>query len=182
MPNNSYTVLAVNPGTKYLGIAVLRGLELQDWRVKNLSGTWSREKLKKALSIISTWTLRYRPDLVAIKRLHPSRSSRGLNSLHNQIQRLCLRKKLTLTQYTIKQLETVFCQEQRKNKRNLAEAVAALYPELTSELTTEKRRRNPYHMRMFEAVALGAAGVYEITNRRNRREARDCSSAPQQHA
>ena len=182
MPNNSYTVLAVNPGTKYLGIAVFRGLELQDWRVKNLNGKWSKEKLKKTLTIISTWVERYGPGLVAIKRLHPSRSSRSLNSLHTQIQRLCLKKKIKLIQYTIKQLETVFCHEERKNKRNLAEALTALYPELTGELSIEKRRRNPYHMRMFEAVALGAAGVHEITNQRNRREACDCSSAPKQHA
>jgi Holliday junction resolvasome RuvABC endonuclease subunit len=175
-------VLAVNPGTKYLGIAVFRGHQLQDWRVKNLSGKWSKEKLKKALTIISTWTLRYGPDLLVIKKLHPSRSSRGLNSLHTQIQKLCLKKKLRLIQYTIKQLEAVFCHEERKNKRNLAEAVTALYPELTGELATEKRRRNPYHMRMLEAVALGAAGVHEINNKRNRREACDCSSAPKQHA
>lgn len=176
-------MLAVNPGTRCLGIAVFRGHQLQDWRVKILKGKWSKEKLKKALTIISTWIERYRPDLVAMKRLHPSRSSRGLNSLHNQIQKLCLRKKLTLTQYTIKQLEVVFCQEQRRNKRNLAEAVTALYPELTCDLNTEKQRRNPYHMRMFEAVALGAAGVHKINNQRNRR--RDplrCSSAPKQHA
>jgi len=183
MRNNSHTVLAVNPGTRYLGIAVFRGQQLQDWRVKILKGTWSKEKLKRALTIVSMWIERYRPDLVAMKRLHPSRSSRGLNSLHNQIQKLCLRKKLTLTQYTIKQLEVVFCQEQRRNKRNLAEAVTALYPELTCDLNTEKQRRNPYHMRMFEAVALGAAGVHKINNQRNRR--RDplrCSSAPKQHA
>ena len=183
MRNNSHTVLAVNPGTRYLGIAVFRGQQLQDWRVKILKGTWSKEKLKRALTIVSMWIERYRPDLVAIKRLHPSRSSRGLNSLHNQIQKLCLRNKLNLIQYTIKQLETVFCQEQRKNKRNLAEAVTARYPELTCELTTEKQRRNPYHMRMFEAVALGAAGVHEINNQRNGRgDPVRCSSAPQQHA
>lgn len=176
-------MLAVNPGTRCLGIAVFRGHQLQDWRVKILKGKWSKEKLKKALTIISTWIERYRPDLVAMKRLHPSRSSRGLNSLHNQIQKLCLRKKLTLTQYTIKQLEVVFCQEQRRNKRNLAEAVTALYPELTCDLNTEKQRRNPYHMRMFEAVALGAAGVHKINNQRNgRRDPLRCSSAPKQHA
>ncbi len=182
MRNSSFTVLAVNPGTRYLGIAVVREDQLQDWRVKVLKGTWSKGKLKKALAIISTCTLRYRPDCVVIKRLHPSRSSRGLNSLHHQIQKLCLKKKLTCVHYTIKQLEAVFCPEERKNKRNLAEAVTARYPELTCELATEKRGRNPYHMRMFEAVALGAAGVHEITNQRNGMKACDCPSIPQHHA
>ncbi len=182
MRNNSQTVLAINPGTRYLGMAVFHGNQLQDWRVKILKGRWSKEKLKKALTIISTWIERHRPDLLAIKRLHPSRSSRGLNSLQTQIQRICLRKKLPLTQYSIKYLETVFCPEERKNKRSLAEAVAADYPELYHELNIEKLRKNSYHMRMFEAVALGAAGINEIDNQLNgRRDPVRSSSAQKQN-
>jgi hypothetical protein len=164
-------------------MAVFQGNQLKDWRVKILKGRWSKEKLKKALTIISTWIERYRPDLLVIKRLHPSRSSRGLNSLQTQIQRLCLKKKLNLTQYSIKYLETLFCQEERKNKRSLAEAVAADYPELYFELNIEKLRKNSYHMRMFEAVALGAAGVNEIDNQFNgQRDLFQSSSAPKQNA
>lgn len=148
-------------------MAVFRGNQLKDWRIKILKGRWSREKLKKALTIISTWIERYQPDLLVIKRLHPSRSSRGLNSLQTQIQRVCLRKNVTLTQHSIKYLETVFCQEERRNKRSLAEAVAADYPELYFELNIEKLRKNSYHMRMFEAVALGAVGTNEIDNQLN---------------
>jgi Holliday junction resolvasome RuvABC endonuclease subunit len=167
MRNSSQTILAINPGTRYLGMAVFRGNQLKDWRIKILKGRWSREKLKKALTIISTWIERYQPDLLVIKRLHPSRSSRGLNSLQTQIQRVCLRKNVTLTQHSIKYLETVFCQEERRNKRSLAEAVAADYPELYFELNIEKLRKNSYHMRMFEAVALGAVGTNEIDNQLN---------------
>ena len=172
-------------------MAVFQGNQLKDWRVKILKGRWSKEKLKKALTIISTWIERYRPDLLAIKRLHPARSSRGLTSLQTQIQRVCLRKRLHLTQYSIKQLEEFFCSETRKNKRNLAEEVAANYPELYPELNTEypkpkpgkkEKRKNPYHIRMFEAVALGAAGVNEIDNQLNGwRGPWRSSSAPKQN-
>jgi Holliday junction resolvasome RuvABC endonuclease subunit len=182
MATNVKTVLAVNPGTRYLGMAVFQGNQLKDWRVKILKGRWSKEKLRKALTIISTWIERYRPDLLAIKRLHPARSSRGLTSLQTQIQRVCLRKKINLTQYSITYLETLFCPEERKNKRSLAEAVAAEYPELYFELNIEKLRKNSYHMRMFEAVALGAAGVNEIDNQLNgRRGPFGFSSAPKQN-
>ena len=150
--------------------------------MKILKGRWSKDKLKKALTIISTWIERYQPDLLVIKRLHPSRSSRGLTSLQTQIQRVCLRKRLNLTQYSIKYLETLFCPEERKNKSSLAEAMAADYPELYFELNIEKLRKNSYHMRMFEAVALGAAGVNEIDNQFNgRRVSSRSSSAPKQN-
>lgn len=182
MRNNPQAVLAINPGTRYLGMAVFQGNQLKDWRVKILKGRWSKDKLKKALTIISTWIERYQPDLLVIKRLHPSRSSRGLTSLQTQIQRVCLRKRLNLTQYSIKYLETLFCPEERKNKSSLAEAMAADYPELYFELNIEKLRKNSYHMRMFEAVALGAAGVNEIDNQFNgRRVSSRSSSAPKQN-
>ena len=182
MGNNPKTVLAINPGTRYLGMALFRGNQLKDWRVKILKGRWSKEKLQKALTIILTWIERYRPDLLAIKRLHPARSSRGLTSLQTQIQRICLRKKLALTQYSIKYLENIFCPEDRKNKRSLAEGVAADYPALYFELNIEKLRKNSYHIRMFEAVALGAAGVNEIDNQLNgRSDPFRSSSAPKQN-
>ena len=43
------------------------------------------------------------------------------------------------------------------NKRQLSEQVAALYPVLSDDLQREIANLNPYHRRMFEAVALGVA-------------------------
>jgi hypothetical protein len=68
-------------------------------------------------------------------------------------------------------VEAFLCGEKRKNKRSLAEAVAADYPELYLELQieypkpqSEKKQKSPYHIRMFEAVALGAMCVNEFSN------------------
>jgi hypothetical protein len=86
---------------------------------------------------------------------------------------MCLRKRIALAQYSIKQLEESFCGEGQKNKKSLAEVMAALYLELFFELHTEypeligkdkKENPNPYHIRMFEAVALGAMCVNEFGN------------------
>ncbi len=165
--------LAVNPGTRYLAIAVFYGHQLLDWRIKVLKGRWSEEKLDKALSILDAAIDRYRPDSLAIKKLHPSRSSENLNAMALKIRQLALRHGLTVREYSINRLEEFICDQKRKNKRNLAEAVAANYPELYSELhteypelTTEKKKKNPnpYHIRMFEAVALGAMCADEFDN------------------
>jgi hypothetical protein len=165
------TVLAINPGTRYLGLAAFQGNQLKDWRVKILKGRWSKKKLNKAVDIVTDCIERYRPDLLALKRFHPVRTSRGLESLITQLRRICLRKRIPLTQHSIKQLEEFFCREERKNKRNLAQSVAAHYPELYCELNAEypkpkpgkkEKKKNPYHIRMFEAVALGAICVNEF--------------------
>lgn len=172
MHSNPRSILAVNPGTRYLGLAVFYGNQLKDWRIKILKGRWSRAKQQKALGIIGDFIERYRPDVLAIKRLHPSRTSRGLEAFTLQLRRTCLKKGLTLTQYSIKQLEEYFCRDNQKNKRNLAGAVAANYPELYTEFNSEygemmpdgKKQKNPYHIKMFEAVALGAMCANELDN------------------
>jgi len=171
--SNPPSILAINPGTRYLGLALFQGNQLKDWRVKILKGRWSQKKLNKALGIITAFAERYQPGLLVVKRLHPSRTSRGLESLIIHLRRLCLRKRISVSQYSIKQLEDSFCGDQPKNKRNLAQAVAANYPELYGELNAEypqpkpgekEKKKNPYHIRMFEAVALGAMCVNEFDN------------------
>jgi Holliday junction resolvasome RuvABC endonuclease subunit len=157
-------VLAVNPGTRYLGLAVFYGQYLKDWRTKALKGPWSKEKLTNTLAIISSWIAQYEPDCLVIKKLHPARSSESLDVLAGKMEELGLKDGLPVRRYSIKELEAFLCHDAPKNKRNLAEAVAANFPELYLELMTERNRKNPYHMRMFEAVALGAMCISELDN------------------
>ncbi len=157
-------VLAINPGTRYLGLAVFYGNYLKDWRTKALKGPWSKEKLKNTLSIVSAWIDRYEPEILVVKKLHPSRSSKSLDTLAGKVEQRGLKDGLTVRRYSIKELEAFLCHDAPKNKRNLAEAVAARYPELYVELMTERVRKNPYHIRMFEAVALGAMCASELDN------------------
>lgn len=159
MPKNPQTVLAINPGTRYLGMAVFSSYQLKDWRIKVLRGLWVKEKLPKALQIVAEWIEKYQPETLVLKELHPSRSSRHLETLTAKIQQLGHRQEMTVRQYTVKQLEAYLCGEERRNKHNLAQAIVAQYPELYPELICERTLKNHYHMRMLEAVALGIMGI-----------------------
>jgi Holliday junction resolvasome RuvABC endonuclease subunit len=97
-------ILGINPGTRYLGLAVLYGQELMDWRVKVLNGKWSKEKMKKAIEIISDFIERYEPSVLAIKKPHPSRRSLNLARLVAKIKVFLKRKGLKIYQYSIKDL------------------------------------------------------------------------------
>ena len=72
------------------------------------------------------------------------------------MKRLTRKKGVSLRQYGIAELEAALASGERINKAQLAERIAARYPILFPELQGEKRNKNPYHMRMFEAVALAA--------------------------
>jgi Holliday junction resolvasome RuvABC endonuclease subunit len=153
--------LGINPGTKYLGIAIFNGTDLRDWKVKEITGKWSKEKLETILSIVGDLMKKHSPDTVALKRINPSRSSPGLNRLVASIKSLCRRKRLSIREYSIKEMERALSPEKKINKKQLAEIMAAEYPILYNELNSEKSHKNKYYIRMFEAVALGAANLRE---------------------
>jgi len=162
MPKRTLKIIGINPGKRYLGIAVLQGPELMDWRVKVLKGKWSKEKMKRAVEIISEFIDRYEPGVLAIKKLHPSRRSKNLNRLVARIKEFSRRKGLKVYQYSIKDLEGFFIQEGKLNKKNLAELIASEYPVLFYELKREKTNKNHYYFRMFEAVALASLCFHQL--------------------
>jgi Holliday junction resolvasome RuvABC endonuclease subunit len=156
MPKESPTILAINPGSRYLGFAAFRGPELLDWGVRVVSAATPRGGARVAGRILTEAIERFRPDTLAIKRLHSSRSSTTLDRLTDSIKQLSRRRKLTLRQYSIAELKNALCSDARANKRQLAAKVTALYPVLGHYFQKEMANRHPYYLRMFEAVALGA--------------------------
>lgn len=155
MVKKPLTILAINPGSKYLGIAVFEGPELRDWCIKAIKGKWSKAKFKKVETILSDLMMQYEPNVLAIKKLHPSRTSKKLNRLVAHVKAFCQKKGLKIYQYSLEELENFLSPGERINKNQLAEAVASHYPFLFHELAKEQNHKNPYLIRMFEAIALG---------------------------
>jgi len=164
MNKKPLTILGINPGPKYLGISVFQGSELKDWRIKVFKGRWSNEKMDKVLEIISDYAFVFQVDIIALKKLHPSRSSDELFQLTTMIEEFAYKRGLEVHLFTIKDLERSFSPKKRINKSQLAEIVALEYPFLFHELAKEKISKNPYYIRMFEAVALGAVCSREMND------------------
>jgi len=149
-------IIGISPGTRYIGYSVFYGSELMDWGIKNMEGRWSKAKLAKIMTFMSDLIGQHKPNVLSIKLIHPSRSSGNLNQLIAKIKESANRKQIKIRRYSIKDLETFFCGYGRINKKTLAKKVAEKYPVLFNELNREKSIRNPYYIRMFEAVALGS--------------------------
>lgn len=161
-------ILAVNPGGRYLGIAAFRGPELLDWGVKSVSGDTLRQRLAAASDILLDLTNQYKPDALAIKALHDNRSSPRLDRLIEQIEELARRKKIKLRRYSIQALKDLLCPGAKINKRKLAEHLVAMYPALAYDLEREKEHKNPYRVRMFEAVALGTVCYQHLEDKQQK--------------
>lgn len=162
MLKKPFTILGINSGSRYLGIAVFQGPELRDWRVKIIKGKGPKEKMEKIKELVSSFIELYRPNVLAIKKLHSSRSSQNLKQLAARFRELARRKGLKLYQYSIEDLEVFFSREERINKKKLGEIITSKYSVLIHELKKEKDNQNPYYIRMFEAVALGSVSFHQL--------------------
>ena len=162
-------MLAINPGSRYLGIAVFYDQELRDWGIKVVKGKCGQEKIETAMNIIFEIINQHQIGIIALKALHPSRSSDHLDQLVRRIKDSAKRKSLKIHEYPLAAVESNLAEGGKINKRQLAELISQTYPYLSHELEKEKYNLNPYHVRMFEAVALGLVCLNDVNKNRSSR-------------
>jgi Holliday junction resolvasome RuvABC endonuclease subunit len=155
MFQESVTILAINPGTKYVGIAIFQASDLVYWGIRVLKGKWSQEKMRNIETALQNHITRYHVNLLVLKKLHASRSSKNLNYLVKSIGRLAKKKEIELSFYSLNDVKKFLAVGIKANKMSIAGIVAARYPFLIHELEKEKKHKHPYFVRMFEAIAAG---------------------------
>lgn len=165
MLSNRITILGINPGTRYLGFSVLRGSVLADWGVCGVGNATSQNRSQNVKLLVSRLIAQYEPAVLTLKKLHPARRSATLRKLCFGIQKLATDKDIEIRKYSIQEMENFFSPESRINKRKMAELAAIRHPALCHELRKEQDNLNPYHIRMFEAVALSIVAEAKISGR-----------------
>ena len=160
MPKKPARILAINPGTKYIGVAYFQDADLRDWGIKMIAGKWSQTKLIKMQALITDLISRYTPDIIVLKIINPALRSSNLNMLIAEIRSIAKRKGIVIEEYSIEDLRNFYSPHKRVNKRQLAELIAAEYDALHHSLDWGKEHKNTYSSRMFESVALGALCSY----------------------
>lgn len=156
------TILGISPGTRYIGIAVLRSGELHDWRVKSYKGSWSDEKLNKVVTYIEKLVIDHVICQIACKVPHHSRTSQGVNAIIEKIKTIALEYKIRFETYSIDDLKNLF-KMHFPNSYILSEHVTRKFPELTDIFLRERKNKHKYHIRVFEALAAGLHCHYSIS-------------------
>lgn len=156
MAHTPRVVLGLSVGTRYIGIAVFEGATLKSWREKAFHGPWSVHKLDKILKAVRTEIELYPPVALGLKCVHRSRISSGLERLIKAINSLAEQRKLPVYKYPVGTLiRTFVTNKPRPTRKDMARALASLYPILQMEAERELKSRIPYYMWLFEAVAAG---------------------------
>ena len=128
-------ILSIVPGTKYLGIALFCGSELRDWRIKVINAKGAESRVMKAKDIILDYLQRYDPQILAIKKLNPKRSSKGLDGLARKMREFAKRKGLIVHQMKLPEIKECIAPGRRMNKKALSRVMVSRYPELLFKLS-----------------------------------------------
>lgn len=158
MPKNNYKILAIDPGTREMGIAFLDEGKLIYHGVKVTQKRKSpHETLREGRKILLRLIKDFGPKVLVFKKAFfaNNRNASLLNVFVDEIKAIGRRKDLKLVGYAPNTVKKFICGNGRASKKELARVIVSRYPELKVYLTQDRAWKEEYHQNMFDAVALG---------------------------
>lgn len=162
MLKNNLRILAIDPGTREMGIAFLENRKLIYYVVKVIkNGKSPSEKLREGRKIALRLIRDFKPQVLVIEKAFfvNNRNASLLNVLVDEIRAIAKRKQLKVISYAPSTVKKYICGNGRASKKEVAKAVVAKYPELKVYLTQDRAWKEKYHQNMFDAVALGVSAI-----------------------
>jgi hypothetical protein len=169
-PTPSLRLLAIDPGTRYLGVAVFEGARLLDWRVRVMAANCRHapDLVQQVEASIRPLIQRYQPRVLVLKTCSASqrRQSRMVPVVAASLHRLGTQQGLLVSTYTPEQVSRSFSPDRRVTRLELARIIATEhYPFLARFYEHERKKawyRERYYLRMFAAVALGLVASRDV--------------------
>lgn len=158
-------ILAIDPGTREIGVAVLEDGELIRYGTKtNRARTTPIEVREGVTRIVQDLIAEHVPSVLAIKQpLIVQQSAAALAEVIMAIKGVACRQGLLIREYAPRVLRQRTCGKGRMTKRETAKCLSVKYPELARYLARESRWDELYYARLFEAVAIGLICHQDLT-------------------
>lgn len=160
MTKKNIKILAIDPGMRNIGVAILDGQKLLYYSVKTIERKKnSAEVLKEAREIISQLIDDFKPQVMAIEKTHFAykKKKSWINLLVKQIKALRRKRRLTVEEYSTNTIRKIICNNGRASKEDVAKVLVTKYPELKIYLKQDKKWKEKYWRNVFDAVAVGVS-------------------------
>lgn len=158
-------ILAIDPGTRETGVAILENDDLAFYGVKTLKKKRpAHVLLKEARKIIYRLIEEYDPKIFVIEMTFFSRNKNTsmLHVLCDEMKASARRKGLKLYSFAPKTVRKYICKDGKATKKQVSKVLAARYPELTIYLSQDRKWKEKYWLNMFDAVALGLTCFHNL--------------------
>src|SRR5262249_39698452 len=151
-------VLAIDPGTRAMGVALLENGDLIYHGVKTIGrGISPHEKLKEGRKIVLRLINDFKPHVLVVEKTFfaNNRNSALLNVFADEILIIGKRKRLRVLAFAPSAVKKSVCGNGWAKKDEVARAVCTRYPELKVYLGQNREWKSRFHSNMFDAVAVG---------------------------
>jgi Holliday junction resolvasome RuvABC endonuclease subunit len=165
-------ILGLDPGTRFLGAAVVRGRELLDFGVHTLrNGERPYDVIGQARRVVLGYIERHGPEVVAIEKPYPIATRRGavLSTIAQELHERSKELGLCVRELTPEEVRQAVTGDPRSTKYQVAQKLAGEFPQL-QPLVPEKPKmpalwltaKERYWLHMFDALALAVAENAEM--------------------
>jgi crossover junction endodeoxyribonuclease RuvC len=172
-------ILAIDPGTREMGVAVLEGDRLVYHGVEVFPRLLSpQDQLKLVRTAVERMIHDFRPGVLVLEKtfIGKSRCAVLLNVLGDEIAALGRYRGITVVSLAPNAVKKAVAGYGWATKAEVAKAVAGRYPKLKAYLPPGRKWKLQRHYNMFDAVALGVA--FRKAARTHRRDSLQQTRAP----
>jgi len=156
MPKTPKTLLALDPGLRDLGYAVLQGDRLLASGVSPLRLIPASRRVAEAQRLVRHWLRLYHPRGIILERTsrHPSPALNRVHLFARSVYRLARRRRLMVRTYSAQVVRKHLVGDGWAGKEEVAAAIARRFPSLRIYLTQDRQWKERYWQNMFDAIAL----------------------------
>ena len=158
MLKKNQKILAIDPGTREMGIAFLDKGKLVYHGVKTFKrGRSPHETLREGRKTILRLIRDFKPQVFVVEKsfFAKNRNASLLNVFIDEMMSIAKRNGLRVLSFAPCTLKKFICGYGRANKLDVARVIVSKYPELKVYLTQDRLWKERFHRNMFDAVALG---------------------------
>ncbi len=158
MGKDKIRILAIDPGTRHMGVALLENGKLVYHGVKVIKKQKTpHETLKEARKVVLRLINDLEPDVLVFEKTFfaTNRNVALLNVLSDEIKAIGRRKGLRVMSFAPGTVKKFICGHGWASKYQVATVIVSKFPELKVYLTQDRAWKEVFHQNMFDAVALG---------------------------
>jgi len=158
LKTKSSRILAIDPGTRHLGVALLENGRPAYQGVKTIKNRSSAEAvLKEGRRLMQGFLRDFKPDILAVEKTFfgKSRNVALLNVLADEIVAIGKKNKVQVIRLAPTTIRKQLCGNGRATKEDVKRVIIARFPEFKVFATQDRKWKDDFHRNMFDAMALG---------------------------
>ncbi|HZS45852.1 MAG TPA: crossover junction endodeoxyribonuclease RuvC [Blastocatellia bacterium] len=164
--NPPNTILAIDPSTRDLGVAVFAAGHLAYYAVKSVRPQRPRRALLQSIAyIIEHLINEFEPSVLAIERIALLQRSEAMVSVvTDEIRMMAIDFGLVIYEYDLALVRRLICQSPDATKQLTMLALCNHYPELSQYVDGQSKGRMRHYGHLFDAVAVGLVCARETVD------------------